>query len=49
MPAGTATKEAAFRSALSLSSVSPGSAVPPFVSSSTPLPELRFLRLPFRF
>ena len=27
----------------------PGSAVPPFVSSSTPLPELRFLRLPFRF
>lgn len=27
----------------------PTAAVPPFVSSSTPLPELRFLRLPFRF
>lgn len=27
----------------------PGIAVPPIVSPSTPLPELRFSRLPFRF
>lgn len=27
----------------------PGGAVPPFVTSAPPLPELRFLRLPFRF
>ena len=27
----------------------PGGPVPPFVTSSPPLPELRFLRLPFRF
>ena len=27
----------------------PGAAVPPFVTASPPLPELHFLRLPFRF
>ena len=27
----------------------PGGPVPPIVTPSTPLPELRFLRMPFRF